>query len=345
MLLACGPGEAPQPPADVIVGLEFDFTSAVSLAPGSDNWPVTWAADGEQFTAWGDGGGFGGTDGRGRVSLGVARVEGNHPDFRTRNVWGGADAATAATFEGKTYALLAVEGRLWMWATPGSNVDGYREARLAFSDDAGRTWTRLDWAIDGSTGLVKPAFLQFGPGYADARDDHVYAYFVQRQGQPASLAVHRPGAIHLLRAERHRLAERDAWQAFAGADPGDAPRWTTDLSARQAVFEDERGVGWNLSVSHQKGIDRYVLCTEHHRSFAGNFGFYEAAQPWGPWRSIAQYEGWGPPDVSPQWFYGNFANRWADGDRFVFVATGIGPCDRWLSVPGRFRLRESGRGS
>ncbi len=337
---ACGPRETSLPPSVVLTGLEFDFDRAVSLAPGSDNWPVTWAADGEQFTAWGDGGGFGGTDGKGRVSLGVGRIEGDHPDFTVRNVWGGVEAEAAATFQGKTYALLAVGKRLWMWVTPGSDTDGYKEARLAWSDDDGRSWSRADWAVDGATGLVKPAFLQFGAGYADARDDHVYAYFIERRGQPMRLAVHRPGAIHLLRAPRERLAERDAWSAFAGTAEDGETAWTETLSESRPVFTDERGVGWNVSVSYAKGISRYVLCTEHHQSFRGNLGFYDAPTPWGPWHSIAQYDGWGPPDADPQWFYGNFSNRWADGDEFVFIATGIGSCDRWLSVPGRFLYGE-----
>jgi len=46
------------------------------MAEGSDMWPITWAADGNLYTCYGDGGGFGGTDTLGRVSFGVARVEG-----------------------------------------------------------------------------------------------------------------------------------------------------------------------------------------------------------------------------------------------------------------------------
>ena len=39
-------------------------TLRATLAPGSDIWPLTWAADGHQYTTFGDGGGFGGTDQR-----------------------------------------------------------------------------------------------------------------------------------------------------------------------------------------------------------------------------------------------------------------------------------------
>ena len=39
-------------------------------APGSDNWATTWADDDNQYTVWGDGGGFGGTGQVGRVLYG-----------------------------------------------------------------------------------------------------------------------------------------------------------------------------------------------------------------------------------------------------------------------------------
>ena len=49
---------APYPPSAVITGVTFDWSTHVRLAPGSDNWPITWADDDHQYTCWGDGGGF-----------------------------------------------------------------------------------------------------------------------------------------------------------------------------------------------------------------------------------------------------------------------------------------------
>ena len=48
---------------------------AANRRPGSD-LAVTWTKDDAVFTAWGDGGGFGGTDKEGRVAAGFARIEG-----------------------------------------------------------------------------------------------------------------------------------------------------------------------------------------------------------------------------------------------------------------------------
>src|SRR5215217_3548353 len=82
-----GPG-SPYPDSPVISGIEFFAYTHKRRAPGSDNWPITWSADDHQYTAWGDGGGFAGTDVQGRVSLGFGRVEGPAATYRARDVWG-----------------------------------------------------------------------------------------------------------------------------------------------------------------------------------------------------------------------------------------------------------------
>ena len=41
--------------------MSFHWASHKRLAPGSDNWPMTWSANGHHYTAFGDGGGFGAT--------------------------------------------------------------------------------------------------------------------------------------------------------------------------------------------------------------------------------------------------------------------------------------------
>ena len=93
---------SPYPPSPVINGIGFDWSTHVRMAQGSDNWPVTWAADDHQYTTWGDGGGFGGSNQDGRVSLGVARIEGSASSYRGVNVWGGKDAHQPAQFTGQS---------------------------------------------------------------------------------------------------------------------------------------------------------------------------------------------------------------------------------------------------
>src|SRR5689334_21595599 len=73
---------APYPPSPVIETITWHWDTRRTAASGSDLWPVTWADDDNLYAAWGDGGGFGGTDHDGRVSLGFARIEGPPEYFR-----------------------------------------------------------------------------------------------------------------------------------------------------------------------------------------------------------------------------------------------------------------------
>ncbi|MGH7549851.1 MAG: hypothetical protein ACREK3_03755, partial [Gemmatimonadota bacterium] len=107
------PGQAPYSSSPVVASITFDFSTHDRRAPGSDNWPVTWADDDHQYTTWGDGGGFGGTEGDGRVSLGVARVTGGRGDYTGKNLWGGADPVIEAGFGGKSYGIVSIDGVLY----------------------------------------------------------------------------------------------------------------------------------------------------------------------------------------------------------------------------------------
>jgi hypothetical protein len=94
--------EPPYPQNEVIKDIIFQWSSHNRLAPGSDNWPVTWADDDNQYLVWGDGGGFGGTNSIGRSSIGVARIEGNWHNYKTSNVWGGHDTENEHEVMGKS---------------------------------------------------------------------------------------------------------------------------------------------------------------------------------------------------------------------------------------------------
>src|SRR4051794_40964037 len=83
------PSAAPSPPSPVIESITWHWETLHTAATGSDLWPVTWAADDNLYAAWGDGGGFGGTDQEGRVALGFARIQGPPEKFNGINLNGG----------------------------------------------------------------------------------------------------------------------------------------------------------------------------------------------------------------------------------------------------------------
>ena len=100
---------APYPPSPVIADIVWDWSSHRRRAAGSDNWPITWADDDHQYTTWGDGGGFEGTNVTGRVTFGVARIEGGHEDYTGINIMGGVNPEQPHVEEiGYTWGLNTV---------------------------------------------------------------------------------------------------------------------------------------------------------------------------------------------------------------------------------------------
>jgi hypothetical protein len=343
----------PYPPSPVIAGCRWDWSSHRRAAPGSDNWPLTWADDGNQYTAWGDGGGFGGTNSLGRVSLGVARIEGPFATHEGHNVWGGHEPEHPHTFTGKSYGIVCIGGVLYMWVgmfEPIDKEEPFREIRLAVSRDHGATWTLSDWALGQREGVVMPTICQFGRDYAGARDDYVYSYLIRFRSvvgpdsypdKVSWLVAQKPGTIDLARAPREHMLDRSAYEFFAGLDDHEEPLWTADLAARKPVFEDPNGVGWNVSVSYNAGLGRYLLCTEHTQTHRGKLGIFDAPAPWGPWTTVAYESAWGEGHVPVNTFFWGFSNKWAsaDGRQFVMTFTGRKENDSWNVLAGEFVLR------
>ncbi len=352
---------APYPPSPEIAGIALDWSTHRREAPGSDNFQLTWARDGHQYGWWGDGGGFGGTNTDGRVSLGFARIEGDWNDYRGFNVWGGKNAENPARFKGKSWGTISVEGVFYAWIVPdepdpGGPRDHYRTVELARSEDLGASWTKAPWRWRVEDNLILPTFLNFGKDNAGARDGHVYAYFIRPERRDVTeanfgLRVHRPGAVYLARVRREEIfAGRERYEWFAGTEAG-RPLWGP-LEAKRPVFQDPNGTGWCLSACYNPGLRRYLLATEHTASSAGLLGLFDAPEPWGPWTTVAYGTprdrfGESRPGSRLDWrfnvFFVSFAPKWfgPDGRDFTLVFTGAGrgaDNDSFNTVRGRFRL-------
>ncbi len=331
------------PPSPVIARLVFDDTSVRTEAPGSDIWPITWAADDNLYTPWGDGGGFGGTNARGRVSLGFARVTGGRRDYRGENIAGGHAAPHPAPFTGKSEGVLAIGDTLYLWRDgDASSLEYFKFAELWRSDDRGATWRPCGVRFSksggdfsaGDAGVFAPAFCQFGRGYDGARDAYVYLY-APDSIDPTHWNVRLPGRINLLRVPKTRLESKADYEWLAGIDALGRPRWTRRTAERAPVWQDETQGTHRVAVSYNAGLKRYLLTTiAIDRS--GWMSVYDAPEPWGPWTHVQtehNAERWGKLTI-----IFTFVNKWlsADGRDFVIVHT---KDDRWASIEGRFELR------
>jgi hypothetical protein len=336
------------PPSPVIKSMTLDWSTHKRDAIGSDNWQLTWADDNQLYGAWGDGGGFGGTNSDGRASLGFARIEGDWKDYKGINVWGGKNGLRPTSLQAKSWGVVCVDGVLYMWVVPKSLLaEMQSDARMYWSTNHGLDWQPCPWAFQRSDDLTIPTICQYGRNYAGARDKYVYHYFIAPR-DASDYLVQKPGAIHLARSPKNRLLERAGYEFLAGFR-GKHPVWTSDLSKKKPAFEDaDNGVGWVCSVAYVAGLKRYILMVDHTASSRGNLGVYDAPEPWGPWTTVsflseAAGNQFGAGHVPPNTFFWNLPTKWQarDGRSFAMVFTGAGrgkDNDSFNIIQGTFEI-------
>jgi CubicO group peptidase (beta-lactamase class C family) len=308
-------GASPYPPSKAIVGITWAPKAAiVRKAKGSDNWPLTWAEDDRQYTAYGDGWGFEPFVPK-KLGLGFARVEGDLPGFKGENIPSPTGEQFGAGAKAKKASgMLCVGGMLYLWTRNAGN------AQLAWSKDHGQTWEWAGWKITTSFGC--PTFLNFGKNYAGARDDWVYVFSPDAETayQPADHMV-------LARVPKERITERKAYEFFRGHDEKRQPLWSNEIADRGAVF-DHKGRCYRSGITFNAGLKRYLWVqiipgTEGKKAdtrFEGGFGIYDAPEPWGPWTTVYFTEKWdvGPGETA------SFPTKWmsADGKTVHLVFSG-----------------------
>jgi CubicO group peptidase (beta-lactamase class C family) len=309
------PSAAPYPPSEAITAVAWAPKEAiVRKAKGSDNWPLTWADDGRQYTAYGDGWGFEPFAPK-KLGLGFARVEGGPTDFKGVNIPSptGEQSGDGARAK-KASGILCVEGVLYLWTRNAGN------AQLAWSKDHGETWEWAGWKFTTSFGC--PTFLNFGKDYAGARDEWVYVYSPDADGayQPADRMV-------LARVSKGKITERGAYEFFKGLDDKGRPLWSKEIADRGAVFS-HKGRCYRSGVTYNAGLKRYLWvqilpgteCKKTDTRFEGGFAVYDAPEPWGPWTTVYFTEKWdvGPGETA------SFPTRWmsADGKTLHLVFSG-----------------------
>jgi CubicO group peptidase (beta-lactamase class C family) len=306
---------APYPPSKAITGLAWaPKETIIRKAKGSDNWPLTWANDDYQYTAYGDGWGFEPFVPK-KLGLGFARLEGRPTDFEGINV----PSPTGEQFgdgakSKKASGILCVEGVLYLWTRNAGN------AQLAWSKDHGKTWQWADWKL--TTGFGCPTFLNFGKNYAGARDEWVYVY------SPDAPTAYQPAdRMVLARVPKGKITENTAYEFFKGLDNERRPLWSKEVADRGAVFV-HKGRCYRSGITFNAALKRYfwvqtIPTTEANKAdtrFEGGLAVYDAPEPWGPWTTVYFTEKWdvGPGDTA------SFPTRWmsADGKTIYLVFSG-----------------------
>ena len=310
LMQAAGPAtQAPYPASSVIRGVVFaPEPGIVRKAVDSDNWPLTWADDGDLYTSYGDGWGFDPRVDR-KLSQGFVRISGPPEAFEGINIRSPSGERLGDGAKGpKASGILMVNGVLYLWVRNTSN------SQLAWSSDWGRNW---QWGFRFDTGFGSPAFLNFGQNYQGDRDGYVYVY---SQDGPSAYAS--DDGLALARAPKDRLRERGAWEFFVRLEPPGRPIWTRDISRRGAVFRFP-GRCQRVDAVHNPGLRRYLLALGYDHQ--GGWGLFDAPEPWGPWTTVYHTDNWGLGGTHGY----RLPSKWisAGGTTMHLVFSGVKPND------------------
>ena len=271
----------PYPPSAHLSQPRFVEKAGITCdAIESDNWPITWGEDSQQYTAYGDGYGFA-EPSENKLSLGIARIQGDADNFKGRNIPSPSverfgDGATGA----KASGILMLDHTLYMW------VRNLGLSRLAWSEDRGNNW---QWGFRWQEAFAAPTFLQFGPNYKDSRDQYVYVY-----SQDGPSAYEPYDRVIVARVHRRQIQDRNAYEFYAGKNAAGEIQWSHDIRQRSAVFEFPKHCA-RLDLAYHKASERYLMALGYN--LQGGWGIYDAPEPWGPWTTVFHTENWGLGDT------------------------------------------------
>ena len=285
--------------------------ATISTASDGDLWPSCWADDGHLYAANGDGKGF--SPDAPSADIAVSRIEG-YPGALSGVTLAHSDAVgpvwgDPARYNRKPTGMVCVDGVLYLAVQDlAKDFDDAPAATICRSDDKGRTWT-WDRNAPMFAGHVFTTiwFVDYGKNSEHATDGYVYAYGLDGNWRASFRdRVPDPTRLFLARVPKADLQKRSAWQFYAGSDAGGRPAWSGDIGKKAPVLEDGRRVYAALfetnrprnmtllsqgGVVYNKPLDRYLYTswTEY------TWEFYEAPEPWGPWKRFLSKDFGGYP--------------------------------------------------
>ena len=271
-------------------------------SPGSDLWPVTWADDGKQYIAWGDGYGFSGSS---YVSWGIATLTGGPVGYRA------ADEYYGPSDNAKIVGMICIGGVIYV--IHADKADLTEHFQLYKSTDHFATGPSAVSGIifpKAGTSIYPHSFIQFGQNNRDAVDSYVYAV---GQGE------HGTAGTYLFRVPAASIETLASWEVFSGTPS--SPAWSTDFTQAQAILSTGSGFDAGNRIIYLDLHDGVFILIEGSPfvSMTLSWGLH----PYGPFTPFATFPGGLPsfagrsPSVSVE-----FAPKWCDGGDLWLIFSG-----------------------
>ena len=262
------PAPAPFPLSTYITSAALNRTAWMGV--DGDEFPVTWSADGNQYSGAGDNTQPSpGCNKSYNSPASVFRVAGPPPPLNPAypegafSLVGDPFAVSNTTFAKercsawghgvgniKSSGMLEVGGVLY-WAVScfnyGDDSDFNRQrygpAWITRSLDGGNTWDDTGAPVFAGR-LSAPRLIQFGQAFSKSRDGLVYVLFPYAAGNASFFECN--DAVLLGRVAQGAVMDRGAYEFFMGLDGSGAPQWSTDDGLAQDVLR------WGLHTSVQQ---------------------------------------------------------------------------------------------
>ena len=278
---------------------------------GTDNWILTWADDGNQYGAWGDGYGWQECASY-TYGTGISKFTGTYDSYSVTDeqlhdsctkTCSSNPYSTSGLPDEWTWGMLAyydgTNDRIYGVFTDG---DSGGHCRLKYSDDKGCTWSNASWDFsDGFFGKFGGAtFLQMGQNYSANSDGYVYIY----AREPCSGFNCYKDKIFLARApkESTSILTQGNWKYWNGSG------WSSDIADTDAVFTWTGKIGPIVTVSYDPDLGKYLLAFVTSAS-GFDWALFESANPTGPWYEVAVYDNF-KGHSSYTWHWVSFAPKW-----------------------------------
>ena len=348
-------GDAPYCHSAVIESMHWHWSEGYTQPNGSDLWPVTWGKDGNVYAFFGDGGGFGGDNWRGRASFGIATIAGTPPAQigTAKNIYGGYGSRHRSTLNGKASSIIAVGSSFYTLGGifrstdsrskyPSQRSGSPDRVEIAYSVGNAYSWRTVDWefcrpeserAPRGMERFCPMRFVNFGPGNSGAADGYVYLLELDAQSYWEEGIKTHPIHTYLARVPPNKLRNRKAYEYFCGLNSRGEPIWRAETDQIQPVFTDRNanqpGCGGICSMSsalseivYSPAIKRYIGIAQG--DYVGQTSFYDAPNLWGPW-TVIEYHNIAAASGSGGW--GNLGTA-AGG------SMGVHPVNAWTAASG-----------
>jgi hypothetical protein len=295
-----------------------------------DTFPLTWAEDGEIYTAAGDP-----LWGETTSGLDIEKFSGGPRDYKITKVhpmndylgWGGDGPKPTGMICVDGVLYLAFQNMLRTRVPPFSLVSQHgSDAQIVYSTNKGQFWvpalTNINAPMFPGHKFGGPAFINFGQNNANARDGYVYAVSSDQWDNGSNL--------RLGRVPKESILRREDWEWVCAFAPSGMPAWSHDLNEAVPVLSLHRWLGAPEMV-YLAGIRRYLLFTWRlHADFSPDDGtdlmVFDAPEPWGPFTLVHFEEYWEGQAFNP--YCPRLPLKWMDSDGLT----------AWLQFSGSWGL-------